>query len=248
MNHSKCFVALVSLCVLAGCEGRDAAQDNAELKNRIVRLEKEFVARADSTGANGESVPALELFEASDATGHLVSRGHRLKLPDGNYLRAGEWTFFFPDGRTQMKGEFKNDVKVGRWTVYRRQNETIEYQADYKNGDEVYRIVFYAEPNVKNWEGPRRDGKSIGEGSAYRIDGSREATQVRDEKSRLQSWRMFRRDGAEFATFAEDKFTIDGVLQDPVKSTYNDVTNVWDSPISVAWTIAIKRLREEEGK
>jgi hypothetical protein len=166
--------------------------------------------------------PALEPFEASDANGHLVSRGYRIRRADGNYVRAGEWTFYFLNGLVKEQGTYSDDKKSEVWSFYeintgydqnlKDDEHYLDHKERYENGEVVYRWVYSYSPWIVSAEGPVREGENHGKWTAYSADGSMKSESIY-EWGRVVGWTMFDKSGGVFATFADDVYTLHGVKQ-----------------------------------
>ncbi len=79
---------------------------------------------------------------------------------DGNF--EGEWTFYYPDGKVQSKGEYINGKRNGQW-VYYFNNGKVQQKGTYK--DEVYVgnwVWYYENGAIRLTEFYNRKGKLEG--------------------------------------------------------------------------------------
>lgn len=114
---------------------------------------------AQTRHSNEATRPALphtneEPFEASDAAGHLVSKGQRIKMDNGNYTKTGEWTYYFSDGEPRERGTFANDMKSGDWVEWDEQAQNdgkhrINQGATYDHGIQVARTTYRSGGQVR---------------------------------------------------------------------------------------------------
>jgi len=160
-------------CCGLGCSRQSQTTDSPKPNN---------VQAASSSTAAG---PQLEPFEAADSEGHLISRGFRTRRADGNYLREGEWTYYFPDGTIREQGEYSNDRKSGRWSYYRINTghsphldpgqRYLSHEERYENGEVVYKWIYSYRPRIVSAEGPMRRGMKHGTWITYEPTGEKRA-------------------------------------------------------------------------
>jgi len=81
--------------------------------------------------------PGLQFVDQWEGKSH--TRGCIVMLPDGGVAREGSWVFQDDEGWTSA-GEFKNDMKEGRWTRWYANGHVAwveDWSADQRNGAQI---------------------------------------------------------------------------------------------------------------
>jgi antitoxin component YwqK of YwqJK toxin-antitoxin module len=122
---------------------------------------KPFTGRVKDTVANniieydvvnGIKFGRFQLYTDGD---HLAISGE-LESNKNN----GEWSYYYPSGRIESRGGFKDDIVVGKWIWY-YEDGTIKEEGFYINGEREGKWVTYNENGIIQSQVTFKKGKAI---------------------------------------------------------------------------------------
>ncbi|MCB9887645.1 MAG: redoxin family protein [Planctomycetes bacterium] len=128
--------------------------------------------------------------EARHANGALAQQG---RLEGG--MQEGPWTFWYPDGTVEARGEYHRDERVGTWTHY-HPDGSLRMRGEYRGERQQGPWQFWYPGGGPQCRGEYLDGREHGEWTFWSRDGHVQQRGCFLAGKRCLQWSEFGADGA----------------------------------------------------
>jgi Uncharacterized protein conserved in bacteria len=137
------------------------------------------------------NVVDAQLFNAN---GILLAKGRY-----ENSIKVGEWTTFYPDGKTMYVDNYKNNLKEGKSNGY-YQNGAVMFKCQYANGYRVgVALQYYSNGTLMEELTYNQVGKPVGPYRAYYDNNTKRIVGSYINGDKEGEWLTYNQDGAVFS-------------------------------------------------